>query len=88
MLLLFVASASRLPGDTPPHGAQGPGHVAFAVAPEEMAGWRQHLCRRQVAIEREIAWPHGGDSIYFRDPAGNSVELATSTIWNEHPAAG
>jgi catechol 2,3-dioxygenase-like lactoylglutathione lyase family enzyme len=88
MLLLFVASASRLPGDAPPHGTQGPGHVAFAVHPTEIAQWRHHLRRRHVVIEREITWPHGGDSIYFRDPAGNSVELATSTIWDEHPAAG
>ena len=34
-----------------------------------------------VDIETEVEWPGGGRSIYVRDPAGNSVELASSTIW-------
>jgi hypothetical protein len=34
-----------------------------------------------VPIEREIEWDEGGTSIYVRDPAGNSVELAPPTIW-------
>jgi hypothetical protein len=28
-----------------------------------------------------VEWPGGGRSIYFRDPAGNSVELGTPAIW-------
>jgi hypothetical protein len=39
--------------------------------------WRDHLGREGIAIEAEVAWPEGGHSIYFRDPSGNSVELAT-----------
>jgi catechol-2,3-dioxygenase len=35
-----------------------------------------------VPIEIEITWPGGGHSIYFRDPAGNSIELATAKTWN------
>jgi hypothetical protein len=34
-----------------------------------------------VAIEHEATWPRGGRSFYFRDPAGNSLELATPRIW-------
>jgi catechol 2,3-dioxygenase-like lactoylglutathione lyase family enzyme len=34
-----------------------------------------------VAIEQEMDWPRGGRSFYFRDPAGNSLELATPKIW-------
>ena len=34
-----------------------------------------------VPIEAEIAWPQGGHSLYVRDPASNSVELATPSIW-------
>ncbi len=65
----------------PLHGAHGAGHVAFAVADDEIAGWRERLTQRGVAIESEIVWPGGGRSIYFRDPAGNSVELATPRLW-------
>ena len=31
--------------------------------------------------EREISWPLGGRSVYFRDPAGNSVEYVEGQIW-------
>ena len=65
----------------PPHGARGPGHVCFAVREEEIDDWRNRLDRAGVTIEAEVAWPRGGRSLYVRDPAGNSVELATPTIW-------
>jgi catechol 2,3-dioxygenase-like lactoylglutathione lyase family enzyme len=42
-----------------------------------LEAWRA----QDVRIEREIAWPGGGYSIYFRDPSGNSVELATPKLW-------
>jgi catechol 2,3-dioxygenase-like lactoylglutathione lyase family enzyme len=82
MLLLFnavrsVASDSSLP----PHGACGAGHVAFAVPDEEIAAWRRHLEQQQVTIEQVVCWPQGGHSLYFRDPAGNSLELASPRIW-------
>ena len=28
-----------------------------------------------------FTWPGGGRSIYFRDPAGNCVELVTPGVW-------
>jgi catechol 2,3-dioxygenase-like lactoylglutathione lyase family enzyme len=59
----------------PLHGAFGPGHVAFSASDTELADWHG------VAIERTIDWPGGGRSLYFRDPAGNSLELATPRIW-------
>jgi catechol 2,3-dioxygenase-like lactoylglutathione lyase family enzyme len=65
----------------PLHGARGPGHMAFAVAEAELPAWRVRLADEGVAIETEIAWPGGGQSIYFRDPAGNSIELATPRLW-------
>jgi catechol 2,3-dioxygenase-like lactoylglutathione lyase family enzyme len=34
-----------------------------------------------VAIESDFHWPNGGRSIYFRDPAGNSLECAEAIIW-------
>lgn len=63
------------------HGATGPGHVAFRVPLSSLPGWRDHLDAKGVPIEAEVTWPGGGHSIYVRDPAGNSVELATADIW-------
>jgi catechol 2,3-dioxygenase-like lactoylglutathione lyase family enzyme len=64
-----------------PHGAHGPSHMAFRIREEEFAAWRTRLEQAGVAIESEIRWPNGGLSLYFRDPAGNSIELATARLW-------
>jgi catechol 2,3-dioxygenase-like lactoylglutathione lyase family enzyme len=65
----------------PAHGASGPGHVCFKASAEEIAGWRETLERHGVAIETDFEWPQGGCSLYFRDPAGNSLEFAEPRIW-------
>lgn len=59
----------------PAHGAEGAGHVALAILGEQMDAWRGRLEAHGVEIEHEQEWPQGTHSIYFRDPAGNSVEL-------------
>jgi len=71
--------------DVPRHGAEGPGHMAFAVATAELASWRRRLADHGVPLEHDLAWPHGGHSLYFRDPAGNSIELATPRLWGLDP---
>jgi catechol 2,3-dioxygenase-like lactoylglutathione lyase family enzyme len=86
MVLLFNPLASReasLVADTPIplHGAFGAGHAAFAAREAELPEWRAHLESHGVAIEQTIDWPGGGRSLYFRDPAGNSLEFATPRIW-------
>lgn len=82
MLLLFIAEACSAPGGTlPVHGATGPGHLAYSATDEELIQWQQQLATHGVAIETTIDWPHGGRSIYFRDPAGNSLEFATPRMW-------
>lgn len=68
-------------GDVAAHGARGAVHVAFAVSETELPGWREQLATHAVAIEMEVAWPRGGHSIYFRDPAANCIELATPRLW-------
>ena len=47
--------------------------------------WRELDAGRAhgIAIEADFEWPNGGRSIYVRDPAGNSVELADPAIWAE-----
>lgn len=82
MLLLFDPRAtSQSTGNVPAHGAHGPGHAAFALRPTDISAWREQLQRHGVPIEAEITWPGGGQSLYFRDPAGNSLELTTPAIW-------
>lgn len=65
----------------PLHGSTGPGHLAFRANEADLPAWRAHLSASGVEIESEVTWPTGGASIYFRDPAGNSLELATPGIW-------
>jgi catechol 2,3-dioxygenase-like lactoylglutathione lyase family enzyme len=86
VLLLFRRGATvtsvNLPGGRiPPHDGHGPVHVAFAISADALAGWELRLQERGVAIESRVQWDGGGHSIYFRDPAGHSVELATPGTW-------
>jgi catechol 2,3-dioxygenase-like lactoylglutathione lyase family enzyme len=82
MLLLFEPNAASAGRSVPAHGAKGPGHACFAMAEAEQQSWKDHLTAHGVEIEQEVIWPKGGQSFYFRDPAGNSLELATPKIWD------
>ena len=81
VLLAFLAEATLKGDQLPPHGARGPGHFALGIDPEAYDAWRQVLQDQGVGIEKEVEWPRGGKSIYFRDPAGNLVELITPGLW-------
>jgi catechol 2,3-dioxygenase-like lactoylglutathione lyase family enzyme len=87
MLLLFDADATSTQPThadghlVPAHGTRGSGHMAFSIHAAEIDAWREHLMRVGVTIESEFDWPAGGHSIYFRDPSGNSLELATPAVW-------
>ena len=70
-------------GTIPGHGADGPSHMAFAIAAGEVERWVERLGRHGVAIESRVVKPDGrGESLYFRDPSGNSIELATPGVWD------
>jgi catechol 2,3-dioxygenase-like lactoylglutathione lyase family enzyme len=81
MLLAFLAETTLRGEHLPAHGTKGPGHFALGVRAEDHDAWRRRLQDHGVAIEQEVTWPRGGRSLYFRDPAGNSVELITPGIW-------
>ena len=34
-----------------------------------------------AAHAADFQWPNGARSIYFRDPAGNSIEIAEPRLW-------
>lgn len=89
VLLLFARGASvktqTLPGgEIPPHDGQGPLHMAFAVPEDALANWEARLARRGIAIEGRVGWPKGGTSVYFRDPDGHLLELATPGLWRTY----
>jgi catechol 2,3-dioxygenase-like lactoylglutathione lyase family enzyme len=56
-------------------------HLAFAVTTETLAEWEDRLRLHGIEIESHVQWPGGGRSVYFRDPAGHSLELATPGTW-------
>lgn len=84
VLLIFNPQRTRIADPqvhVPLHGTDGAGHMAFLATAADLDEWRRHLQACEVPIEMEVDWPQGGRSIYFRDPAGNSVELAPPTLW-------
>jgi catechol 2,3-dioxygenase-like lactoylglutathione lyase family enzyme/ribosomal protein S18 acetylase RimI-like enzyme len=86
MLLLFRRGGSLSPmpfpgGIIPPHDGAGPAHVAFAVGTTELDLWESKLEAAGIAIDGRIQWERGGRSLYFRDPEGHSIELATPGTW-------
>jgi len=85
VLLLFLRGASTEPiatpgGTIPPHDGSGPLHFAFQVPAGELPAWERHLSRHGVAVEGRVRWTRG-ESLYFRDPDGHLVELATPGLW-------
>jgi catechol-2,3-dioxygenase len=86
VLLLFRKGSTletvSMPGGTiPPHDGGGPVHFALGVTAEDLPRWEKHLAEAGVAIEGRTAWPHGGRSLYFRDPEESLVELVTRGTW-------
>lgn len=86
VLLVFKRGATldglNFPGGRiPPHDGHGPAHLAFAITEQSLPDWERRLAASGVDIESRVRWPRGGQSIYFRDAAGHSVELATPGVW-------
>jgi catechol 2,3-dioxygenase-like lactoylglutathione lyase family enzyme len=86
VLLLFQRGATletvHMPGGTiPPDDGHGPLHMAFAIAADALPQWEERLRERGIEIEGRTDWSRGGHSIYFRDPDGHLLELATPGLW-------
>lgn len=80
VLLAFIAETTLKEDHSPEHGAKGPGHFALGIDADALDAWRRKLQDKGIAIEQKVEWPRSGKSIYFRDPAGNSVELVTPGV--------
>ena len=86
ILLLFkdgeTSKDVNMPGGRiPGFDGRGDSHTAFPIAASELEAWEKQLATHGVAIESKVEWERGGRSIYFRDPDGNLLELATPGVW-------
>lgn len=86
VLLVFRRGMTREDSETsggtvPGHHSEGPAHFAFAIAAPDYGPWKARLQDAGVAIRSEVTWPPGGRSLYFDDPDGNVVEMATPGLW-------
>jgi catechol 2,3-dioxygenase-like lactoylglutathione lyase family enzyme len=85
VLLLFQrgnSSALETAGGlVPGHDGAGPVHLAFAIGASELPQWERRFVDLGIQIESRVTWERGGISVYFRDPDGRSVELATPGLW-------
>ena len=86
VLLLFLRGGSTQAvtlegGVIPAHDGHGPLHVCFGVGMDEPNAWERRLQQLGIQIESRVHWPPGGTSLYFRDPDGHAVELATPRVW-------
>ncbi len=87
VLLVFQKGATsetvHIPGGgvSPVQGGDGTLHVAFAIGKDQLAAWEERLAAKGVTIEGAHTWTRGGRSIYFRDPDGHLLELATPGLW-------
>ncbi len=86
VLLVFARGVSieDMPserGVVPGHDGAGPLHMAFAIAETNYEAWREHLVDAGVTLRGEMRWPRGGRSLYFEDPDGHVLELATPGVW-------
>src|SRR5713101_6798850 len=59
MVLIFNPAKTIQETEVAPHGARGPGHVAFAVPMAELSQWAARLRAANVEIEKEVTWPKG-----------------------------
>ena len=89
-LLVFLrgtcAADTTIAGQlVPGHSMNGVGHFAFRIDRASLAAWIAYLEDQEIVIESRVKWPQGGESVYFRDPFDNVVELATSGLWPNDP---
>jgi catechol 2,3-dioxygenase-like lactoylglutathione lyase family enzyme len=82
LLLVFNADESSVQDSPPPHGARDARvHTCFLTAPEYCERWKGRLTENGVEIVQEIEWPSTPRSFYFKDPAGNMLEVAEGDMW-------
>jgi catechol 2,3-dioxygenase-like lactoylglutathione lyase family enzyme len=83
MLLVFNPKVTMNEKDAF-HGGLSPPtmiHFAFQVDKNDFRLAKQNILNKNIRVEKEITWSNGAQSVYFRDPAGNLVEIITGDAW-------
>jgi catechol 2,3-dioxygenase-like lactoylglutathione lyase family enzyme len=81
ILLFDRAGLAERSGPIADHGTTGPGHACLRAAPGDYERWREQLVEAEVEIVHDHEWSEGKRSFYFRDPAGNLLEVADADLW-------
>ncbi len=85
VLLIFDPIRTSINNDKlPRHGAVTPPssiHFAMEIEEPEYQPCKELLVQSGISIEKEVKWNSNTRSLYFRDPAGNLVELITPGAW-------
>ncbi|WP_299567749.1 VOC family protein [uncultured Sulfitobacter sp.] len=69
-------------GYIPPHDGRGELHMAFTCDHATLREWEAHFEKTGIEIEGRTQWSAGGESIYFRDPDRNLLEIAAKPgLW-------
>jgi catechol-2,3-dioxygenase len=85
MLLIFNPARTSVDNNRlPTHGAMSPPssiHFAMEIKEQDYKDWKKLLLKNSISIEKEVDWKNNSKSLYFRDPAGNLIELITPGGW-------
>ena len=86
VLLLFDRDlVAERDGPVADHGSTGPGHVCLVANAGRYDELRDRLAGAGIEITHDHEWSAGQRSFYFRDPAGNLLEVADADLWPEPP---
>ena len=78
-LLLFQAPPTTTESQNASLALNKAGQISFGISPANISSWRKRSRKHALPIEEDIAWPDGSQSLIFRDPARNRIELKTQT---------
>ena len=89
--VLLIFDRERLATRAEPiadHGTHGPNHACLLARGDAYEHLRERIAAAGVEIVHDQQWPRGGRSFYFKDPAGNLLEVADRDIWPSPGEAG